>query len=622
MSTETNDTAAEKAVPEHEDLLFKPYGKSGGPQPCCTKKKLIIIAIVMVMLLLYALGLGIGLAVGLSRDRGTEIKPVEVKIPIGAVVTDHEACSEIGRRILERHGTAVDASIAALICNGVRTPHSMGIGGGCYMVVYDRHSETSVAIDGRETAPGRMTHDLYKDMRMKNVRASLIAVPGELKAYKLAHGIYGRLPWKDLFTPTIEMMREGFPLSSATARALRVTEQYGMKLIDFPLLCEIFCSNTTTGELKKEGDLIFMPNLVTTLEGIANEGPDYLYESPVTVQIVNEIKERGGVLENIDFTMDYKALIESAMEFRFGDYSMYTTGGNSGGPVVGLILNILKGLKFSGDDLSSTDRKVEAYHKIIEAIKLAYADRYQLGDPSYENSTVELLKKMQSEEYASYLRRHIDNVETHDVDYYTSVGGEYRETEGTSHVSVLSPYGDAVSVTSTINYYFGSGIVSNSTGIIWNNEMQDFDTTPENSPNLVAPGKRPRSSMSPVIVVNKSTGKVKLVTGAAGGSKITTTTAQIIARTLLLDQSLEEATDAKRFHHALYGNKLYLEKGFPEDIVSGLNNSKKHNVIRDSSDYMAVVESIITDQEGVINGYADRRKPPGKTSYMYEFNWD
>lgn len=623
MATE-NSKIPERAEPETEDLLFRrqiePYGEAGKPKPFCTKKKLLIIAIVLVMLLLYALGLGIGLAVGLSRDRVTEDKPIEVKIPIGAVVTDHEACSEIGRQILERHGTAVDAAIAALICNGVRTPHSMGIGGGCFMVVYDRSVQSAVIIDGRETAPGRMTHDLFMDLRSKNVRAGMIGVPGELKAYKLAHDIYGRLPWKDLFEPTIEMMRDGFPLSTATAKALQVVLRFGIKLTDFPLLCEIFCSNTTTGEVKQEGDIIYMPNLLTTLKGIAKDGPDYIYESPVTVKIVKELKGRGGLFENIDFTMNYEPLMESAMKFDFGEYNIYTMGGSTGGPVLGLILSILKGLQFSGDDLSSTDRKVETYHKIIEAIKFAYADRYGLGDPLYENSTIELLRKMQSEKYASYLRQHIDFTETHDVSYYTSIAGEYSETEGTSHVSVLSPYGDAVSVTSTINYYFGSGIVSNTTGIIWNNEMQDFDTTPTNSPNLVKPGKRPRSSMCPVIVVQKSTGQVKLVTGAAGGSKITTSTAQFIARLLLLGQSLEEATKEKRFHHMLYGNTLYVEKGFPEDIISGLNKSKKHNVVKDNADFMAVVESILTDDNGVIQGYADRRKSPGKTSYMYEFN--
>lgn len=624
MATETNKVQ-EKPV-EHEDLLFKgrikPYEKSNEPKPCCTRKKMIIGSVILVMLLLYALGLGIGLAVGLTRDKEeSNSSHSEVKVAIGAVVTDHEACSEIGRRMLERHGTAVDASIAALICNGVRTPHSMGIGGGCYMVVYDKSSRTADAIDGRESAPRRMTHELFKNMTEENVEARVIGVPGELKAYKKAHNIYGRLPWRDLFEPTIQMLKDGFPLSEATAKALQVYIAYGVKFTDYPLLCEIFCSNTTTGTLKQEGDMIYMPNLVTTLEGVANQGPDYLYNSQVTVDIVKEIKERGGILETMDFNMDYKVFKENAMRFDLGDYYLYTMGGNSGGPVMGLILNILKGLKFSGDDLSSTAKKIETYHKIIEATKFAYADRILLGDPAFEDVS-QLLKRMQSDEYAAYLRGNIDEVETHDVDYYTRVGGDYVDAEGTSHVSVLSPYGDAVSVTSTVNYYFGSRIVSNSTGIIWNNEMQDFDLTPENSPNLIKPGKRPRSSMCPVIIVNKSSGQVKLVTGAAGGSRITTSTAQIIARTLFLNQDIEDATNEKRFHHPLFGNKLLVEKGFPQDILKGLNNTKKHNVVRDSRGYMAVVESIITDESGAIKGYADNRKKPGKTSYMYDFTYD
>ncbi|XP_060575430.1 glutathione hydrolase 1 proenzyme-like [Ruditapes philippinarum] len=635
MSEEKKDP---ERVPENEDLLFggqvKPYTKEHKPSGCCrcTKKRILILAVILGMLSLYGIGLAIGLAVGLNREQEQQTtKPKVLKEPVGVVVSDHEACSDIGRDILARYGTAVDAAIATLICNGVRTPHSMGIGGGCIFVVYDKEYRKIATIDGQAVSPTSLTETIYTQLTRQNINARRIAVPGELKAYKEAHTRYGRLPWKDLFEPTIQMIRNGFPLSDATASALDYlanTRKFNMT--KFPGLCAIFCNNTGTGEIKKAGDTIMWPKLADTLQAIAIEGIDYIYDSPMTNMIVDEIKSEGrcketqmseiiqrrGMLDISDFILDYKVRTGNALEVYLENSTIYTMNGATGGPIVGLIMNILK--RYDWMDMDTLEGQVDFYHRMIEAMKFSDADRMRLGDPDFDNTTW-ILDKMRSEEYADILRTKI-TAETHEIPYYTDATGSYGDKMGTSQVSVLSPYGDAVSVTSTVNWYFGSMIVSNATGIIWNNEMDDFDTDPKRPTkvNRLEPGKRPRSSMAPTIVVDNED-NVKMVTGGAGGSYIATTVAQVLAKVLLLNMPLQEAMDSKRIHHKLADNTLYLEKGFPEDIKELLTDAegRKHVAKFSTSRLFSVVESISVDDNGTMFGYADKRKKQGKASYMY-----
>ncbi|XP_045174732.2 glutathione hydrolase 1 proenzyme-like isoform X2 [Mercenaria mercenaria] len=619
----TDEKKDPEKIPENEDLLFggqvKPYEKSQKAVGCCrcTKKKLLILAVVLGMLLLYGIGLAIGLAVGLSRDEEEKPqKPEDVLEPVGAVVSDHEACSDIGRDILARYGTAVDAAIATLICNGVRTPHSMGIGGGCTFVIFDKESSGAATIDGQAISPASMTENKYTRLSVESINARRIAVPGELKAYKEAHTRYGRLPWKDLFEPTIQMIRAGFPLSGATADALKylVSINNDQYLTKFPGLCEIFCANTTTGEPKKAGDTILWPKLADTLQGVADEGVDYIYDSPLTNTIVDEIRKEGGILDISDFIMKYEVKTGNALEVYLDNSTLYTMDGATGGPIVALILNILK--RYEWLDMNTLEGEVDFYHKLIEAMKFSDADRMRLGDPDFDNTTW-ILEKMRSEEYADILRTKITE-KTHEKPYYTDATGSFGDLMGTSQVSVLSPYGDAVSVTSTVNWYFGSMIVSNATGIIWNNEMDDFDTDPARSTsvNRIEPGKRPRSSMAPCIVVDNQD-NVKLVTGGAGGSKIATSVAQLIAKTLLLGMPLNDAVDSKRLHHTLKDNQLSLEKGFPEEIKRLLTEERGHRSSYSSSNIFSVIESILVDDKGALLAYADPRKLSGKASYMY-----
>lgn len=615
----SNQKEADQTL-EGQDLLHGSQTKSCEVETrrtCrCTKKCLIIVGIIVVMLLLYGLGLAIGLAVGLDKDKesGTKGEETMEKV-VGVVVSDHEDCSNIGRDILARYGTAVDAAIATLICNGVTQPHSMGIGGGCFMLIYDKHEGKTTVINGRETSPHYLTPEKYANMTTYQVNARRVAVPGELKAYQEAHTRYGRLPWKELFKPTIKMIRDGFPLSTAAANALDyLVNTRNIKLTEFPALCSVFCADTQTGKPKKVGDTVHWDKLGDTLQGIADQGVDYIYNSPLTNTIVEELRREGGVLDISDFIMEYKVKVSEPLTIELENATVHTMDGATGGAVVGLVMNILK--RYPWFDTTSVEGQADFYHRLLEAMKFSDADRSLLGDPDYDNTTW-VLEKMRSDEYADILRTKITE-RTHEVTYYTQAVNSYEELMGTSHLSVLSPYGDAVSVTSTVNWYFGSMIMSNSTGIIWNNEMDDFNTrTKAGEVNQLEPGKRPLSSMAPTIVLDQQ-GNVRLVTGAAGGSRIATTVAQILAKVLLLQEPIEKATDDKRVHHILAKNTAVVEDGFPQDVLEILRDKKGHLVEIYDGSIFSVVESVSVDSDGDITGYADQRKGEGgKASYMY-----
>ncbi|XP_052797422.1 glutathione hydrolase 1 proenzyme-like isoform X2 [Mya arenaria] len=623
---ETRDPETPAAA---QDPLFSVHEKKDyaqKPRTCkvchCTRNRMICITVVLVMLLLYGIGLAIGLAVGLSR-KNSEAGSVgdgeqHMQVPIGAVVSDHAACSDVGRDILDRQGTAVDAAIATLICNGVRTPQSMGIGGGSFMLVYDSGRHRALALDGLPVAPESMSAILFN--KTQHINARRIAIPGELKAYKYAHELYGRLPWADLFAPTVTMLREGYPLSNDTGTALLFVigrlKQLGQTLLDYPTLCNIFCADRETGEPLKAGDIHYWPNLADTLQGVADHGPDHIYNSPLTRTLVQEIQDADGVLDVKDFILNYDVRTDPPVYVELGNLTLYTMPGATGGPLVALALNILKrGFMWEGADLESPEGVGEVYHTIIEALKFADADRLMLEDQLFNPDMNKAIERMTSEEYADVLRTKITD-KTHDYSYYANAMRSYDDHVGTSHVSVLSPYGDAVSVTSTVNWYFGSMFASNSTGIIWNNEMDDFTTRGSDKINRIEPLKRPRSSMAPCIVVDNE-GKVKMVVGAAGGSKIATTVAQVLVQTLLLDVPINKVGDSKRFHPLVFENSLSIERDFPKDILDELNE-RGHKTTNFTGNNFSILEAISVSEVGEIEGYADPRKPSGKASYVFK----
>ncbi|TRY54471.1 hypothetical protein DNTS_009187 [Danionella cerebrum] len=475
------------------------------------------------------------------------------------VASDSSTCSEIGRDILHQGGSAVDAAIATMLCVGLYNIHSMGIGGGGVFTIYNKTTGNVEIINARETAPSKATRTMLM-CDIKTKPGLLIGVPGELRGYEMAHQRHGRLPWKKLFEPSIKLAREGITVSRALANAIKEEKD---SILYYDTLRKMFL-DSYNNTLEEKATVKF-PVLADTYARIAEEGVDVFYNGDLSGKIVADIQAAGGIITAEDLK-NYKAeWMAYATNFTIGDYIFLAPNAPFGGPVLTRIFKILQDYSFSSESVSTPAKRTLTVHRMIEAFRFADLEKLNLGDPLKKNKYYEIVKKITSDSVAKEFKIN----DTHTQYEYGSLPP--KDDHGTSHLSIIDVDGNAVAVTSSINDYFGSKVASPSTGILFNNQMEDFSDCNDpvvNQNNWIEPGKRPLSSMCPTIILNKNTKKVKMVVGAEGGTNITTTVAQVILNSLFFCRSPKDAVKEPRVQVPM--NQTNVEEGFDEEVFKGL----------------------------------------------------
>ncbi|XP_065280221.2 scoloptoxin SSD14-like isoform X1 [Dermacentor albipictus] len=480
---------------------------------------------------------------------------------------------------------------------GVVLPQFMGIGGGFIATHYSRRERRVMSLISREVAPKAATTDMFVEKATLSLMGGLsIAVPGEIRGYAELHErLGGRLPWKALFEDAIRLANEGFPVGHYTPYALCYEAPYLFACPNGP--CDPRWNafwNFERGSPLKQGEVLVQKDLARTLEAIAENGPDYFYEGPFAKEMVREIASEGAIL-TVEDLRSYRPTWEPALSVTLQDGRvLYTAPPPGGGAIYTYIMAIMDA--FRNNVSAELQNDALTLHRVIEACKFGFAKRSLLGDPRFEDVR-DVLQNLTSWDYANATRWKIDDDRTyHDPTHYGLDTAPAPENRGTAHLSLWEDDGDALSVTSTVNGYFGS-LIRSSSGIIFNNQMNDFSTPGQinfwglapSSANLIKPGKRPQSSMSPAVVVDAN-GDVEMVIGGSGGSKIITAVALVSMRALWQSGNIKEAIDYARLHEQLTPDDVMVEPQYPETYARQLEEKghKIQTVFGEFNNVMAV----------------------------------
>jgi len=539
-----------------------------------------------------------------------------VLAPAGVVVSATEVSSDIGAEILARGGNAVDAAVATAFALAVTFPFAGNIGGGGFMVVRTPDGKATT-FDYREKAPLKSTPTMYLNEKGEIDRSLTAAgylapgVPGTVRGMALAHQRFGKLPWRDVVQPAVEIAASGFRLPGSIARSLNAEVRGAMSR--FPASVDAY--GKPGGGQWAEGDRITQPDLARSLNAIS-EDPNAFYTGWIADFIANDMANNGGLISRDDLAA-YKAVERAPVRGTFLGFEIISMPPpSSGGTAILEALNILEGLGIE----KTTRGSAESLHFVAEAMRRAFLDRARyLGDPDFSQVPV---AKLTSKAHARELMKSISPVKASSS---AELGKDIlsvttpTEPEDTTHFSVIDKDGMAVSNTYTLEGGYGSHVVIKGTGILLNNEMGDFNKKPGTTnatgdigtaPNVIAPGKRMLSSMTPVIVARN--GKVVLVTGSPGGRTIINTSLNVVLNVTAWNMTGRQAVDAARSDHEWMPDRFNLEAdAVSEDVLTKLR-AMGHTVRQMGRQGSA--HSIWVAPTGAVYGLADRRDANSKAS--------
>ena len=528
----------------------------------------------------------------------------------GMVASEQGLATQVGLDILKQGGNAIDAAVAVGFALAVVLPNAGNIGGGGFMVLHDDKTGKDVAIDFREIAPAKASRDMYLDNQGNVIDGKSLfthdasGVPGTVAGMEYALKKWGTMPLSKVLEPAIKLADKGFIVSDILAQTLKEEKS---TLGKWSSSKAIFFKN---GEPLKSGDLLVQKDLAKSLRLIAKQGAKAFYQGEIATKIAKEMQSHGGTMTLEDLKA-YKVVERQPI---IGDYRGYKVvtmpPPSSGGVHLIEILNMLEHYPIKEDGVNSAKN----IHHMAESMKLAYADRSEyLGDPDFVKIPVTGLT---SKAYANERVKTIDDNKARLSSTIKPGKPQPYESDQTTHYSVMDKAGNAVAVTYTLNLNFGSGIVVEGTGILLNNEMDDFSVKPGvpnafglvgGAANAIEAKKRPLSSMTPTIVMKNN--KPWLVTGSPGGARIITTVLQSVVNTIDHEMNPAEAIITPRVHHQWLPDELRVEEGISPDTIKLLQD-KGHNVVTKAP--MGRIQIIQADDSGFY-GYSDPRNPDGKT---------
>ncbi len=492
----------------------------------------------------------------------------------GMVVGQEKIATRVGADVLAKGGNAVDAAVATGFAMAVTYPRAGNIGGGGFMLIHLADRNESVAIDYRETAPAAATRDMFlgadgkPDNAKSRDQALGIGIPGTVAGLALALERYGsrKFSLTELLAPAIALARDGFVVTDDSADTFAA---WHPRLARWPSTLKVLAR--PDGTALRDGDSLVQSDLAATLTAIAERGSAGFYEGPVAEKLAAGIRDAGGVITTDDLKT-YRAAIRQPVRGSYRGYDIISMPlPSSGGTVLIEALNILEGYDVGAMGAGSAD----TLHLLTEALKRGYADRARyLGDPAFVNAP---LTRLLDKDYARQMRASIRMDRATPATELTTAPPAPREGSNTTHYSVIDQYGNAVSNTYTLNFSYGVGLIPDGTGVLLNNELDDFTAAPGASnafgligyeANLPGPGKRPLSSMTPAIVLKDN--KPVLITGSPGGSRIISAVLQVIVNTIDHKMNAASAVAAPRLHHQWMPDQLLLERGFSDEAINAL----------------------------------------------------